>query len=68
MSIDHSGALASDVRHLAGVLLKGMVLKLYGVPVSQPVRAIIMALEMHNTPYELVNTMPGKAKAGGSKQ
>jgi hypothetical protein len=45
-----------------------MVLKVFGVPVSQPVRAIIMALEMHNTPYELVSTMPGKKTVGGSKQ
>lgn len=44
-----------------------MVLKLYGVPPSQPVRACMMALEMHDTAYELVFVMPGQKKEGGSK-
>eukprot|EP00930_Biecheleria_cincta_P060489 TRINITY_DN46126_c0_g1_i1.p1 TRINITY_DN46126_c0_g1~~TRINITY_DN46126_c0_g1_i1.p1 ORF type:complete len:252 (-),score=49.30 TRINITY_DN46126_c0_g1_i1:134-823(-) len=44
-----------------------MVLKLYGVPASQPVRACMMALEMHDTPYEFVPVMPGQKKEGGSK-
>jgi len=44
-----------------------MVLKLYGVPPSQPVRAVMMALEMHDTPYEFVAVMPGQKKDGGSK-
>mmetsp|Transcript_15459 Transcript_15459/g.27101 ORF Transcript_15459/g.27101 Transcript_15459/m.27101 type:complete len:230 (+) Transcript_15459:66-755(+) len=44
-----------------------MVLKLYGVPASQPVRACLMALEMHSEPYELVMTMPGQKKEGGSR-
>jgi glutathione S-transferase len=44
-----------------------MVLKLYGVPPSQPVRAIMQALEMHDTPYEFVLAMPGQKKEGGSK-
>ena len=36
-----------------------MVLKIYGVPGSQPVRAVMWVLEMKKLEYELVKAVPG---------
>mmetsp|Transcript_16784 Transcript_16784/g.19026 ORF Transcript_16784/g.19026 Transcript_16784/m.19026 type:complete len:228 (-) Transcript_16784:84-767(-) len=44
-----------------------MVLKLYGVEASQPVRTVKWLLEMKNEPFEFVQIMPGSPKQGGSK-
>ncbi|KAK3276340.1 hypothetical protein CYMTET_15577 [Cymbomonas tetramitiformis] len=37
-----------------------MVLLVYGVPVSQPVRAVLFLLELKHLPYKLVTTVPPK--------
>jgi glutathione S-transferase len=37
-------------------------MKLYGVPLSQPVRAVQWALAWHKTPHDFVMTMPGSKK------
>mmetsp|Transcript_6588 Transcript_6588/g.8364 ORF Transcript_6588/g.8364 Transcript_6588/m.8364 type:complete len:230 (+) Transcript_6588:140-829(+) len=44
-----------------------MVLKLYGVPASQPVRSVKWLLEMKNAQYEFVNVNPGSPKSGGTR-
>ena len=43
------------------------VLKLYGVPFSQPVRAVMWLLLMKRTPFELVMTNPGSKGDNGSR-
>jgi len=43
-----------------------MVMKLYGVPVSQPVRAVQWLLAWHNIEHEFVMTMPGNKKGSRS--
>ncbi|MBO6566205.1 MAG: glutathione S-transferase family protein [Pseudomonadales bacterium] len=41
--------------------------KLYGVPFSQPVRAVMWLFIMHKTPFELVLTNPGSKGENGSR-
>ena len=42
-------------------------IKLYGVPFSQPVRAVIWLLLLHRQPFELVLTNPGARGDNGSR-
>jgi glutathione S-transferase len=42
------------------------MLLLYGVPVSQPTRAVLWALLMKRVPFELKFTMPRSSKPGGA--
>mmetsp|Transcript_58734 Transcript_58734/g.137058 ORF Transcript_58734/g.137058 Transcript_58734/m.137058 type:complete len:227 (-) Transcript_58734:193-873(-) len=42
-------------------------LKLYGVELSQPVRAVRFALAMHGVEHDFIQVMPGSNKKGGSK-
>eukprot|EP00036_Acanthoecidae_sp_10tr_P024952 CAMPEP_0206318292 /NCGR_PEP_ID=MMETSP0106_2-20121207/17102_1 /ASSEMBLY_ACC=CAM_ASM_000206 /TAXON_ID=81532 /ORGANISM="Acanthoeca-like sp., Strain 10tr" /LENGTH=223 /DNA_ID=CAMNT_0053749963 /DNA_START=91 /DNA_END=763 /DNA_ORIENTATION=+ len=42
-------------------------MKVYGIPQSQPVRTLLWALAIHETPYQLVPTMPGRKKKGGTR-
>eukprot|EP00299_Pterocystis_sp_00344_P004748 c16021_g1_i1.p1 GENE.c16021_g1_i1~~c16021_g1_i1.p1 ORF type:complete len:227 (-),score=46.28 c16021_g1_i1:30-710(-) len=44
-----------------------MVLKLYIHPVSQPARAVLWACLATNTPFEVVQILPGSKKPGGSR-
>ena len=39
-----------------------MVLVLYGMPISQPARAVQWALECTGTPYNFEMVMPGKGE------
>ncbi len=43
------------------------VTKLYGVPFSQPVRAVMWLMIMHKAPFELVLTNPGSRGDNGSR-
>lgn len=43
------------------------MIRLYGVPLSQPVRAIAWACLMKHKPFNLVLTVPGSAGKSGSK-
>lgn len=40
---------------------------LYGVPLSQPVRAVIWLLFLKRTPFEMVLTNPGSSRENGSR-
>ena len=42
-------------------------LKLYGVPLSQPCRAVMWALNWKNVDYEFVPTLPHSTKKGGAR-
>ena len=44
-----------------------MVLKLYGLPLSQPTRAVIWALNWKGLKYELITIMPGSREKNGSR-
>ena len=41
------------------------MLVVYGIPESQPVRAVLWACAIHGLPYELRKTRPGSSKPGG---
>eukprot|EP00992_Anisonema_acinus_P009164 TRINITY_DN5353_c0_g1_i1.p1 TRINITY_DN5353_c0_g1~~TRINITY_DN5353_c0_g1_i1.p1 ORF type:complete len:230 (-),score=30.47 TRINITY_DN5353_c0_g1_i1:33-722(-) len=44
-----------------------MPLIIYGVPVSQPVRAVIWACKLKNLTFDLRLTMPGSPRVGGTR-